>query len=278
MEKGFFKEHGVDITGILTSHRRRHLGAQHAGRRPAVRRGGAGRRRCEAINNGEPLKIIGAGVQSVADILWMAKKGSPLHSIKDLAGKKVGFTSPGSVTNMLILMALKAKGIDRDRLQLVPAGGIGANVSAVMNGAVDAGMTGEPIWARERGQAAAGVLGEGRAAAEHDADRRASPPTTIANPIPTKLRAHPRGAARRRRVHRGSIRTRPPRSPPRPSTATRRCTRRCSSTSSPSITGPTGQLDYDGMNRMVEGLQIVGQQKGPVDWSKIIDTSFLPAA
>jgi NitT/TauT family transport system substrate-binding protein len=31
------------------------------------------------------------------------------------------------------------------------------------------------------------------------------------------------------------------------------------------------------MNRMVEGLQIVGQQNGPVDWGRIVDTSFLPA-
>lgn len=38
-----------------------------------------------------------------------------------------------------------------------------------------------------------------------------------------------------------------------------------------------GGFDYDGMNRMVEGLQIVGKQKGPVEWPKIIDTEFLPA-
>ena len=41
----------------------------------------------------------------------MAKKGSPLHSIEDIVGKKVAFTVPGSVTNMLILMSLKKKGI-----------------------------------------------------------------------------------------------------------------------------------------------------------------------
>jgi NitT/TauT family transport system substrate-binding protein len=28
---------------------------------------------------------------------------------------------------------------------------------------------------------------------------------------------------------------------------------------------------------MVEGLQIVGKQKGPVDWAKVTDPSFLPA-
>jgi NitT/TauT family transport system substrate-binding protein len=38
-----------------------------------------------------------------------------------------------------------------------------------------------------------------------------------------------------------------------------------------------GRFDFEGMNRMVEGLQIVGKQKGPVEWSKVIDASFLPA-
>src|SRR5438270_12519138 len=111
MEKGFFKKHGVDVTGILTSQgggtsvRNTLAGDLPYGEvaRPAA---------IEAINNGVPLKIIGSGVESVADILWMAKKGSPLHGVKDLVGKKVGFTAPGSVTNMLILMAFKAQGID----------------------------------------------------------------------------------------------------------------------------------------------------------------------
>ena len=37
-----------------------------------------------------------------------------------------------------------------------------------------------------------------------------------------------------------------------------------------------GKFDYDAMDLMVEGLQIVGKQKGPVDWSKMVDFSFLP--
>jgi NitT/TauT family transport system substrate-binding protein len=37
-----------------------------------------------------------------------------------------------------------------------------------------------------------------------------------------------------------------------------------------------GRLDYAGMNHMVEGLQITGQIKGDVDWSKYVDTSYLP--
>jgi NitT/TauT family transport system substrate-binding protein len=30
------------------------------------------------------------------------------------------------------------------------------------------------------------------------------------------------------------------------------------------------------MDRMVEGMQVVGKLTGGIDWSKIIDTSFLP--
>ena len=145
MEKGFFKKYGVDITGVLTSQ----------GGGTSVRNTPAGdlpygevalAAAVEAINNGVPLRIIGSGAQSIADILWMAKKGSPLHSIEDLAGKTVAFTAPGSVTNMLILMSMKKKAIDPNAVKLVPAGGIGANVSAVLNNAVDAGMCGEPVW------------------------------------------------------------------------------------------------------------------------------------
>jgi NitT/TauT family transport system substrate-binding protein len=40
----------------------------------------------------------------------------------------------------------------------------------------------------------------------------------------------------------------------------------------------TGKLDYDGMNTMLGGLQIVkAVEPGPFDWSKVVDESLLPA-
>src|ERR1700731_1814354 len=149
MAKGFFKKRGVDITGILTS----------TGGGTSVRNTLAGDlpygevalpAAIEAIKAGQPIKVVCAGVESVADILWIAKPDSPMTSIKDIVGKKIGYTSPGSVTNMLILMAMKAQGIDASKVTLVPAGGIGANLTAVLSGAIDAGMTGEPLWAQEK--------------------------------------------------------------------------------------------------------------------------------
>jgi NitT/TauT family transport system substrate-binding protein len=37
-----------------------------------------------------------------------------------------------------------------------------------------------------------------------------------------------------------------------------------------------GDLHYQAMDRMVEGMQVVGKLPGSIDWSKIVDTSFLP--
>src|SRR5204862_6374672 len=126
--KGIFKKHGVDMTGILTS----------AGGGTSVRNTLAGDlpfgevalpAAILAINSGQPIKIISGGVETVADILWITQPDSPYNSIKDLVGKKVSYTSPGSVTNMLILMCLKAANIDPKEIKLLPAGDNGANLS-----------------------------------------------------------------------------------------------------------------------------------------------------
>ena len=37
-----------------------------------------------------------------------------------------------------------------------------------------------------------------------------------------------------------------------------------------------GRLHYDNMNRMLDGMKLVGRLKGPVDWKQVVDTSFLP--
>lgn len=274
MAKGFFKKHGVEITGVLTSQ----------GGGTSVRNTLAGElpfgevalpAAIEAINNGVPLKIIGGGVQSVADILWMAKKGAPLHGIKDLPGKKVGFTAPGSVTNMLILMAFKAQGIDPKSVKLVPAGGIGANVSAVLNGAIDAGMSGEPVWAENEDKLqpvfwVKDVLPPSmmQTVAVTTADFAKADAAKLRGIIEGRregvrfIMEHPDEAAEiTAKAYNGD--------PALYKTVFRRFVA--------IHYWSEGKLDRDAMDRMVEGLQIVGKQKGPVDWSKVVDPQFLPS-
>ena len=37
-----------------------------------------------------------------------------------------------------------------------------------------------------------------------------------------------------------------------------------------------GDLRYKAMDRMVDGMQVVGKLPGGVDWGKIVEASFLP--
>jgi len=215
-------------------------------------------------------------VQTVADQMWVVKKDSALTGIKDLVGKQIAYTAPGSVSNMVILMALKANGITPQQVKLVPAGDLGANLSAVGSGAVDAAFSDELVYAQNRdlvkplffvrdtmdpkmmqtvmittadyakanpeiikGLIAARRDGLSYALAHLDeaADITAK---AYNNPNVELFRAHLRELAKE------------------------------------NYWGE-GQLDYPAMNRMVEGLQITGQIKGDVDWPKYVDTSYLPA-
>jgi NitT/TauT family transport system substrate-binding protein len=273
MEKGFFKARGVDITGVLTS----------TGGGTSVRNTLAGDlpfgevalpAAIEAIRAGQPLKIVCAGAESVADILWIAKPDSPMTSIKDIEGKKIGYTSPGSVTNMLILMAMKAQGVDASKVTLVPAGGIGANLTAVLSGAIDAGMTGEPIWSQEKAKVkpvfwtkdvlppqmtqTVGIVTSDYAKDRADKvraiieGRRAGVKFIAAHPdeaADITAKAYNIDAALTREVFRHFLEIH---------------------------YWSEGGFDYKAMDRMAEGLQIVGKLKEPMDWAKVVDTSFLP--
>ena len=273
MAKGYFKERGVDITGILTS----------TGGGTSVRNTLAGDlpfgevalpAAIEAIKAGQPIKIVCAGVESVAEILWIAKPDSPINSIKDIEGKKVGYTSPGSVTNMLILMAMKAQGIDASKVTLVPAGGIGANLTAVLSGAIDVGMTGEPVWSQEKAKVkpvfwtkdvlppqmtqTVGIVTADFAKEHGDKVRaiiegRREGVKFIAAHVDEAAditaKAYNIDANLTRDVFRHLLEIR---------------------------YWGEGGFDYAAMDRMVEGLKIVGKLKEPLDWAKVIDTSFLP--
>ena len=273
MAKGFFKKHGLDITGILTS----------AGGGTSVRNTLAGDlpfgevalpAAILAINSGQPLKIIAGGVESIGDILWITQPDSPISSIKDLVGKKVSYTSPGSVTNMLILMCLKAANIDPKEVKLLPAGDIGANLSAVINRAVDAGMNGEPLWSENKGKVKPAFWTKDCFPPEMT-QTVAITTTEFAQTGGDKLRAII--AARREGV--AYIIKNPDESADIVAKAYN---------GDPKLYREVfrhfveinyfgdGRLNYKGMDRMAEGMQLVGTLKAPPDWKKMVDPSFLP--
>ena len=99
----------------------------------------------KAILAGEDLKIIGGGVVTSGTISWSVKKSSPIKTIHDLVGKTVGFTQPGSASESLLALSLKAANIDPASVKTRAAGGIGENYTLLMSGELDAAFTVDPL-------------------------------------------------------------------------------------------------------------------------------------
>lgn len=274
MKKGFFKQQGVDVTGILTA----------AGGGTAVRNTLAGgipfgevslAAAVQAINAGQKLVIVAAGAQTVADQLWLVKKGSPLSTIKDLAGKRVSFTAPGSVSNMVILMALKAHGMTAQDVKLVPAGDLGANLSAVSSGAVDAGFSDEMVLSQNLNLVQPLFL-----------VRDVMSPKMMQTVLITTAeyaRSKPevvRGLIQARRMGLQYMTQNPDESGEIVAAAYNNPNVKLFQAEVKKLLSlgywSDGRLDYEGMNAMLEGLRITGQLKGEVDWAKYVDTAYLP--
>jgi NitT/TauT family transport system substrate-binding protein len=146
LEQGLFVKNGVDITDVISA----------AGGGSTLRNllaGGvpfgevATAATVNGIQAGLPVKIVGIGVRNAADNDWVVLADSPLKSFRDIAGKKVGATSPGSLTTTFCELLLKHNGLDTKQVTLVPLG-VGAAVAALNSGAVDTSYMYEPLQSK----------------------------------------------------------------------------------------------------------------------------------
>ena len=59
---------------------------------------------------GADIKIVSDNVLTVAEFAWVVKPDSPIKTIKDFKGKKIGYTNPRSTSQALARMLLQAGG------------------------------------------------------------------------------------------------------------------------------------------------------------------------
>jgi NitT/TauT family transport system substrate-binding protein len=276
MAKGFFKEEGADVSGVLSS----------AGGGTTVRNLMTGHLSfgevdvagtVAAIQQGADLKIISDDVLTVAEFVWAVKPDSSIKTIKDLKGKKIGYTNPRSTSQALDILLLEAAGLKPDEAELVKTGGFGEAVVALNLGLIDASAIADPVWSKNKSQfrvlvSASDVL----------------PPlcnvigVTTAEAAATKgdfIRAILRG--RRKAVE--FMYVHPDEAADIVAKAYNIDLDVAKSTIynlvAPSKSGVPywgpGSFDIAGMDRMIRAQKLVGALNGDVDWSKIIDTSFL---
>jgi len=95
-----------------------------------------------AASKGAPVKIVSAQMTGAGDIFWYVKADSPVKSMKDMDGRTMGYSRPGSSTD-LVGRALAE--YFKVKPKHISTGGIPDTRTQVMSGQVDAGWSAAPF-------------------------------------------------------------------------------------------------------------------------------------
>ena len=279
MAKGFFKQAGADVTGILSS----------AGGGTTIRNlvgGGLDYGEVDlagavaAIQQGADLHIISDNVLTVGEFVWAVKPNSPIRSLKDFRGKKIGYTNPRSTSQALGVLLLQTAGMTPKDANQIKVGGFGEQVVALNLGAVDVATLADPVWSKNASKFRAVVrandvlpplanvvgVATGKAMAQNGEflkavlrGRRMAVEYIYAHPDESAAivaKAYNLDLPTAKAAIHNLI------APGRPG--------------APPYWG-TGRFDIQGMSRMIAAQKAVGALSGAVDWGKIVDRRFLPA-
>jgi NitT/TauT family transport system substrate-binding protein len=141
IREGFFKAEGIDIDEIYTPGGAPTLQAVISGSVDiGIGTGLLGT--VGAYAKGAPVRVIEAETTGAPDLFWYAKPETNVHSLKEAGGKSIGFSEPGSSTNLVLLALLHQAGVTNAKI--VPTGGIPATLTQVMSGQIDIGWSVPP--------------------------------------------------------------------------------------------------------------------------------------
>jgi NitT/TauT family transport system substrate-binding protein len=278
MEKGYFKEAGADVTGILTSDGggttiRNLLGGDLAYGEAAVSAV------VTAVQQGADLRIISGNVHTVAEFVWVAMPNSPVNSLKDFKGRRIGFTNPRSTSQALAVLLLEAAGLKPTDVELVKTGGFGPGLTVLEHGGADIVPAAEPLWSLNRGKyklvvSATDVLPPlSNVVGVTTGKAAAAKPEFIRAVIRGRrkavefMRANPRESAQ--------IVARAYNIAPEVAESTIVSLLASEKKSTVPYWGP-GDLRLDTMDNMLRAQKLVGAFQGDADWSKLVDERFLP--
>lgn len=277
LDKGFFKAEGITVDGIITS----------AGGGTSLRNmiaGGVPYGEVNpgvvvaAIQQGADLRIISDNVLTVAEFVWAVKPDSPIKTLADIKGKKVGYTNPRSTSQALAQMIAQKAGLQPSDIELVRTGGFGEGYAALGTGMIDVAPIPEPLWAQYKDKLrpiafasellpplsnVVGVTTANMAAEKGDfiraviRARRKAVEFMIANPdeagdiVAKHYNLTPA-------VARSAVRNLV-----------------TSKTQGVEYWG-SGQINIEGLKRMIDIQKSLGAIQGDADVTKMIDTQFLP--
>jgi len=277
LEKGYFKDAGVNITGIIGG----------AGGGSGVRSLLAGGSlyaevalpaAITAARQGLDIKIINACGEGW-DQIWVTRSDAPLNSANDLRGKRLAYSRPRSVSEMFLLLLLEKLGLKKSDVTLLDVGADSAGITAVETGAADLTVTTEPFLAMQ--------IHQGGKYKIVFYGKDVLPPMTQTVGITTTAFAKSKGKelraiieARRKGVEylyahpaeAASILSSAYHLPPAVATDALQ-----TNLQKFGKWWSAGNFDPSGLNEVLHAMNMTGELSGSVDWNSMIDQEFLPA-
>ncbi|HEY4296704.1 MAG TPA: ABC transporter substrate-binding protein [Paraburkholderia sp.] len=276
LDKGYFKQNGVDVTGFITSE----------GGGTSVRNAMASEipygevalpAAIAAIKQGMPITIVHSGVQSVADLLWVELKDSNIKGIAQMKGKAIGYSSPKSMTEMITIVGLDRAGLS-GQVQRKPVGASGTMMIALQQHAVDVAYMTEPAYSQRKDQLKIAFRSTDIVPAETQ---------TVGVVRTDYLKAHPdivRGIIEARRegveyiaAHRDESAQILAKAYKIDPAVAKSAIDNCLDTD-PHYWS-TGRFNYASMDEVAKGLVLIkAVEPGAINWHTMVDESFLPAS
>jgi NitT/TauT family transport system substrate-binding protein len=146
MGQGFFKDVGIEVQPTYTEGGASNEQAVISGSVDfALATGFLGI--LAAYVKGAPVRIVSPEATGSPDIFWYVKASSPVKSMKDLHGKTVAFSNPGSSSNLILLTLLKEAGVTDAKT--IPVGAAPNGLPQVMTGQIEAAWSTPPTGLKE---------------------------------------------------------------------------------------------------------------------------------
>ena len=277
LDKGFFTAEGIKVDGIITS----------AGGGTSLRNMIAGGVPYGEVNpgvvvaaimQGADLRIISDNVLTVAEFVWAVKPDSPIKTLADIKGKKVGYTNPRSTSQALAQMVAQKAGLQPSDIELVRTGGFGEGYAALGTGMIDVAPIPEPLWAQYKDKLRAIAYAS-----------EILPPLSNVVGVTTANMAAEKGEfiravirARRKAVEfmianpdeAGDIVAKHYNLTP---AVARSAVRNLVTSKTQGVEyWGSGQINMEGLKRMIDVQKSLGAIQGDADVTKMVDTQFLP--
>jgi len=276
LDKGYFKQNGVDVTGFITSE----------GGGTSVRNAMASEipygevalpAAIAAIKQGVPITIVHSGVQSVADLLWVELKDANVNGIAQMKGKTIGYSSPKSMTEMITIVGLERAGLS-GQVQRKPVGASGTMMIALQQHAVDVAYMTEPSFSARKDQLKIAFRSTDIVPAETQTVGVVRTDYLKAHPDTVKAIIDARSKGVRyimaHREESAQILAKAYKIDP---AVAKSAIDNCLDTD-PNYWS-TGRFNYTSMDEVVKGLVLIkAVEPGPFDWKTIVDESMLPAS